>query len=173
MAVRKSGAKFIRDNNAPRVQIETDVLGVDGQKAESIPFVMGVMADLSGASSSELKDINDRAPVSVDAESFDEFLKKQKPTVRFAVPNTLSGGGDMGIELTFESMDDFSPGAIARKVEPLRKLLESRERLQNLKLWCESNRVPEGKLTELLGDEAALKALMSSAPPPDGGKSEA
>jgi type VI secretion system protein ImpB len=79
----------------------------------------------------------------------------------------------MGVELTFESMDDFSPDAIARKVEPLRKLLESRERLQNLKLWCESNRVPEGELTELLKDEAKLKALMASPPPPNGGKPEA
>src|SRR5512145_2241856 len=127
-----SSQKFIQRNRAPRVQIEYDVELYGAQKKVQLPFVMGVMADLSGKPAEALPAVADRKALEIDVDNFDERLKSMKPRVAFQVPNTLTGEGNMSVDITFESMDDFSPAAIARKVDALNKLLEARTQLANL-----------------------------------------
>src|SRR5207253_7322024 len=129
---KASSQKFIARNRAPRVQIEYDVEIYGAQKKVNLPFVMGVMADLSGNPKEPLPAVEQRKFLEIDVDNFDDRLKSMKPRVAFQVPNTLTGEGNMAVELTFESMDDFSPAAVARKVEPLRKLLDARTQLSNL-----------------------------------------
>src|SRR3978361_610525 len=121
-----SSQKFIARNRAPRVQIEYDVELYGSSKKMQIPFVMGVMADLSGKPAEPLAPVADRKFLEIDVDNFDERLKSMKPRAAFAVPNTLTGEGNLSVDLTFESMDDFSPAAIASKVEGLKKVLQAR-----------------------------------------------
>src|SRR6266550_7610294 len=129
---KASSQKFIARNRAPRVQIEYDVEIYGAEKKVELPFIMGVMADLSGKPEESLPSVDQRKFLEIDVDNFDDRLKGTKPRVAFHVPNTLTGEGNLQVDLTFESMDDFSPAAIARKVEPLRKLLETRTQLSNL-----------------------------------------
>jgi type VI secretion system protein ImpB len=127
----KSSQKFIARNRAPRVQIEYDVEIGNAEKKVQLPFVMGVLADLSGNPSEALPAVADRKAVTIDVDNFDERLKAMKPRVAFTVPNTLSGDGNLSVDITFESMDDFSPAAVANKVESLRNMLDARTQLSN------------------------------------------
>src|SRR5687767_294416 len=127
-----SSQKFVARNRAPRVQIEYDVELYGSQKKVELPFVMGVMSDLSGKPADPLAPVQDRKFLEIDVDNFDERLKAMKPRVAFAVPNTLTGEGNMNVEMTFQSMDDFSPAAVARKVDALNKLLTARTELSNL-----------------------------------------
>src|ERR671918_4384 len=120
-----SGQKFIGRNRAPRVQIEYDVEIYGAEKKVQLPFVMGVMADLSGKSEVEPGPVSDRRFLEIDVDNFDQRMRAIRPRVAFSVPNTLTGEGNMNVDISFESMDDFSPEAVARKVEPLPQLLES------------------------------------------------
>ena len=120
---KESAQKFIARNRAPRVQIEYDLELYGAEKMVQLPFVMGVMADLSGKPEEPLGSLDERKFLEVDVDNFDERLKAQKPRVAFQVPNTLTGEGNLSVDLTFESMEDFSPAAVARKVEALNKLL--------------------------------------------------
>jgi len=160
-----SSQKFIQRNRAPRVQIEYDVKLYGAQKKVDLPFVMGVMADLSGKPADPLAPVQDRKFLEIDAENFDERLKAMKPRVAFQVPNTLTGDGNLNVDITFESMDDFSPAAIARKVEPLRKLLEARTQLSNLLSYMDGKDGAEKLIAKALSDPEVLKSL-ASAPKP-------
>src|SRR6201996_141014 len=131
MPSKASSQKFIARNRAPRVQIEYDVEVYGSQKKVQLPFIMGVMADLSGNPAEPNAPVADRKFLEIDVDNFDERLKAMKPRVAYSVPNTLSGEGNLSVDLTFQSMDDFSPAAIARKLEPLAKLLEARQQLSN------------------------------------------
>jgi type VI secretion system protein ImpB len=124
-----SSQKFIARNRAPRVQIEYDVEVYGAEKKVQLPFVMGVMSDLSGKPADPLAPVADRKFLEVDVDNFDSRMKAMKPRVAFNVPNTLTGEGNISVDLTFENMDDFSPAAIARKVDALSKLLEARQQL--------------------------------------------
>ena len=161
---KDSGAKFIGRNRAPRVQIDYDC-EVLSEKKRELPFVMGVLADLSGKPEEPLPSLNDRKFVEIDNENFDDVLKTNKPRVAFQVDNTLTGEGKMSVDITFEKMSDFSPDAIAKKVEPLRKLLEARTQLSNLASFMDGKDDAEAVLQGLLGNEALLKSLMESAAP--------
>lgn len=161
---KDSGAKFIGRNRAPRVQIDYDCEILSERKRE-LPFVMGVMADLSGKPEEGLPSVNDRKFTEIDNENFDDVLKESKPRVAFQVDNTLTGEGKMSVDLTFESMADFAPDAIAKKVEPLRKLLEARTELSNLASYMDGKDDAEAVLQGLLGNEALLRSLMDSAAP--------
>jgi len=160
---KESAQKFVQRNRAPRVQLEYDVEIGDAEVVKSLPFVMGVMADLSGKPVDPLKPLAERSFVEIDAATFDDKLKATKPRVAFAVPNTLTGSGNLNVELTFESMDDFSPAAIARKVDPLRKLFEARQQLENLKTYMDGNTKAEEVLGKIIQDPALVQA-MASAP---------
>ncbi|HEX4916620.1 MAG TPA: type VI secretion system contractile sheath small subunit [Limnobacter sp.] len=160
-----SGQKFIGRNRAPRVQIEYDVEVYGSQKKVQLPFVMGVMSDLSGKSEVPLPPVAERDFLEVDVDNFDARLKSIKPRVAFHTSNKLTGEGNLAVDLTFESMDDFSPAAIARKVEPLRKLLEARQQLSNLLTYMDGKNGAEALLAKLLADPALLKSLSSSEKP--------
>jgi type VI secretion system protein ImpB len=159
----ESSQKFLGRTRAPRVQIEYDVEVCGANKKVSLPFVMGVMADLSGQSTQPQLPVSERQFLEIDSENFDERLKAMKPRVAAMVANTLTGQGQLGIDLTFESMDDFSPAALARRVEPLNRLLEARAHLANLLTYMDGKVDAEALVAQLLADPALMRTL-SSAP---------
>ncbi len=158
----KSGQKFIARNRAPRVQIEYDVEVYGSEKKIQLPFVMGVMADLSGKPAEPLPEISDRKFLEIDVDNFDSRMKAIKPRVSFQVPNTLTGEGNMAIDITFDSMDDFSPDAVAKKVDSLNKLLEARTQLANLLSYMDGKSGAEDLIAKVLADPALMKALSST-----------
>jgi type VI secretion system protein ImpB len=160
-----SSQKFIARNRAPRVQIEYDVELYGAEKKVQLPFVMGVMSDLSGKSEVAQPGVADRKFLEIDVDNFDDRMKSMKPRAAFTVPNTLTGEGNMMVDVTFESMDDFSPGAIARKVEPLRKLFEARTQLSNLMTYMDGKAGAEGLLNQIIKDPALLSALAATPAP--------
>jgi type VI secretion system protein ImpB len=162
---KASSQKFIARNRAPRVQIEYDLELYGSEKKINLPFVMGVMADLSGNPAEALPNVENRKFLEIDVDNFDERMKSMKPRVAFQVANKLSGEGNVAVELTFESMDDFSPAAVARKVEPLRKLLEARTQLSNLLTYMDGKSNAEELMAKTLKDPALLQAL-AAAPKP-------
>ena len=162
-----SGQKFVGRNRAPRVQIEYDVEVYGSQKKVQLPFVMGVMSDLSGKSEIPLAPVAERDFLEVDVDNFDARMKSIKPRVAFQAPNHLTGEGNVAVDITFESMGDFSPAAIARKVEPLRKLLEARQQLANLVTYMDGKNGAEALLAKMLADPALLKSLSATEKPVD------
>ena len=162
-----SSQKFIARNRAPRVQIEYDVELYGAQKKIQLPFVMGVLADLSGKPVDPLAPVADRKFLEVDVDNFDSRMKAMKPRVAFQVPNALTGEGSMSVDLTFDSMDDFSPAAVARKVDSLSKLLDARQQLQNLVTYLDGKTGAEELVAKVLADPALLSSLASTAKPAD------
>lgn len=160
---KASSQKFIARNRAPRVQIEYDLELYGAEKKINLPFVMGVMADLSGKPSEELAAVADRKFLEIDVDNFDDRLKSSKPRVAFQVPNTLTGEGNLSVDITFESMDDFSPAAVARKVEALNTLLTARTQLSNLLGYMDGKTKAEELLNKAIKDPALLQALASKA----------
>ncbi len=164
---KMSSQKFIARNRAPRVQIEYDVELYGAEKKVQLPFVMGVMADLSGNPTEPLAPVADRKMLEIDVDNFDERLKAMKPRAAFRVPNTLTGEGEMSVDITFESMDDFSPAAVARKVDSLNKLLQARTHLQNLMTYMDGKTGAEELISKALNDPALLKSLAEAPKPED------
>jgi type VI secretion system protein ImpB len=162
---KESSQKFIARNRAPRVQIEYDVEVYGAEKKVQLPFVMGVLADLSGQPAEPLAPVAERKFLEIDVDNFDERLKAMKPRVAVQVPNTLTGEGNLAIDMTFESMDDFTPAAIARKVDSLNKLLEARGQLANLMTYMDGKTGAEELIAKLLAEPALMQAL-TSAPKP-------
>jgi type VI secretion system protein ImpB len=162
---KQSSQKFIARNRAPRVQIEYDVELYGAKKKVQVPFVMGVMSDLSGANSSELPAVEQRKALEIDVDNFDSRLQAMKPRVNVTIPNTLTGEGSFQVDLTFENMDDFSPAAVARKVEPLAKLLEARQQLANLSTYLDGKAGAEKLIAKAINDPALLQALISAPKP--------
>jgi len=165
MAVSNSSQKFISRNRAPRVQIEYDVEIYGSERKVELPFVMGVLADLSGKPIEALPAVGERKFLSIDIDNFDERMKAIQPRVAFAAPNTLTGDGQIMVDITFESMDDFSPAAIARKVEPLSKLLEARTQLANLQTYMDGKAGAETLINQVLSDPALLQTLSKTPKP--------
>jgi type VI secretion system protein ImpB len=165
---KASSTKFIARNRAPRVQIEYDVETYGSEKKIQLPFIMGVLADLSGKPAEPLPEVADRKFLEIDVDNFDERMKALKPRVSFDVPNTLTGEGNLKVELTFDSMDDFSPAAIARKVGALNKLLEARQQLSNLITYMDGKTGAEKLVSELLKDQALLETLAKTKNPQEG-----
>lgn len=165
MAVSNSSQKFISRNRAPRVQIEYDVEIYGSERKVELPFVMGVLADLSGKPIEALPAVGERKFLSIDIDNFDERMKAIQPRVAFAAPNTLTGDGQIMVDITFESMDDFSPASIARKVEPLSKLLEARTQLANLQTYMDGKAGAETLINQVLNDPALLQTLAKTPKP--------
>jgi type VI secretion system protein ImpB len=128
------------------------------------------MSDLSGANNAELPGIEDRKALEIDVDNFDQRLQSMKPRVSFAVPNTLTGEGNLNVDVTFESMDDFSPAAVARKVGPIAKLLEARTQLANLGTYMDGKAGAEKLIAQAINDPALLQSLVSAPKPGDDGK---
>ena len=169
----QSSQKFIARNRAPRVQIEYDVELYGAEKKIQLPFVMGVMADLSGKPENPLPAVGDRKLLEFDIDNFDARMKAMKPRTAFSVENTLTGEGDLKVELTFESMEDFSPAAVARKVDALNKLLEARNQLSNLVTYMDGKGGAEELLAKVMEDPTLLQTLASSKKPEDGNSTPA
>ena len=162
-----SSQKFIARNRAPRVQIEYDVELYGAEKKIQLPFVMGVLADLSGKPADPLAPVQDRKFLEFDVDNFDSRMKAMKPRAAFQVPNALTGEGNLNVDITFESMEDFSPAAVARKVDALNKLLEARSQLANLVTYMDGKGGAEELLAKVLQDPALLQTLAAKAKPAD------
>jgi type VI secretion system protein ImpB len=160
-----SSQKFIARNRAPRVQIEYDVELYGAEKKVQLPFVMGVLSDLSGKPAEPLPPVSDRKFLEFDVDNFDNRMKSMKPRVAFQVPNTLTGEGNVPVEITFESIDDFSPAAVARKVDALAKLLEARQQLSNLITYMDGKSGAEQLMSKVLADPALLGSLAAAKKP--------
>ncbi|HMJ54302.1 MAG TPA: type VI secretion system contractile sheath small subunit [Polyangiaceae bacterium] len=165
--------KFIARNRAPRVQIEYDVELYGAEKKVQLPFVMGVMSDLSGNPAKPLPAVADRKFVEISVDNFDDRLKAMEPRVALEVPNKLTGDGNLKVDMTFESLADFGPGAVANKIPALQKLLEARTQLANLITYMDGKTGAEELIAKVLNDKGLLSSL-ASAPNPDAksGKSE-
>ncbi len=135
------------------------------KKSIQLPFVMGVLSDLSGNPSEKLPGVGDRKFLEIDVDNFDDRLKSMKPRVAFSVPNSLTGEGNLMCDITFEKMEDFSPAAIAKKVEPLRKLLETRTQLANLLTYMDGKSGAEELISKLLSDPNTLRSLVAAPNP--------
>jgi type VI secretion system protein ImpB len=161
-----SSQKFIARNRAPRVQIEYDVELYGAEKKVQLPFVMGVMADLSGKSNEPPPPVADRKFLEIDVDNFDARMKAMKPRVAFQVPNQLTGEGNISVDITFESMEDFSPAAVAARVDGLKQLLEARQQLANLVTYMDGKTGAEELIAKVVKDEALLKTLAAAKAPP-------
>jgi type VI secretion system protein ImpB len=164
---KTSAQKFIARNRAPRVQIEYDVELYGSSRTIELPFVMGVLSDLSGKPAQPLPPVDQRKALEIDVDNFDERMKAMKPRVAFSVPNTLTGEGRISMALEFENMDDFSPAAVARKVEPLRQLLEARTQLANLLTYMDGKADAEAQINRALRDPELLRSLIAAPRPAD------
>jgi type VI secretion system protein ImpB len=171
-----SGQKFISRNRKPRVHITYED-PYDAERQVELPFVMGVLADLSGNNSAVAKpDMNDRPLLDIDMDNFDKRLAAIEPAITMKVPNKLGGeGGDkLSVNLKFQKIEDFSPAAVARQNPATAKLLEAREALSNLLKYMDGKAAAEDTLKKLLADPQLMASLKNKlASSPSGGEGEA
>ncbi|MBD3698405.1 type VI secretion system contractile sheath small subunit [Enterobacter hormaechei] len=159
MAMSNSGQKFIARNRAPRVQIEYDVEIYGAERKIQLPFVMGVMADLVGKPVENLPAVDERKFLGNRHRQLRRTHEGAEAARGVPVDNTLTGEGKLNVDLTFDSMDDFLPDAVARKVEPLNKLLEARTQLSNLLTYMDGKNGAEELIAKILQDPTLLKSL--------------
>ncbi|KRB04228.1 type VI secretion system contractile sheath small subunit [Lysobacter sp. Root690] len=160
MAKKESIQKRLQKVRPPRVQLTYDVEKGDAIEQKEIPFVVGVLGDFSGKQDGPQPKIKDRKFVNVDMDNFDEVLEGMAPRAVFRVPNKISdAGGEFGVELNFKSIEDFRPEAVVEQVEPLRKLLEARTKLADLRNKLAGNEKLEDLLNDVLNNTEQLKKL--------------
>ena len=160
MAKKESVQKRLQKIRPPRVQLTYDVEKGDAIEEKEIPFVVGVLGDFSGNPEQPLPRIKDRKFVNVDLDNFDEVLEGMAPRAVFRAPNKISDdGGEIGVELKFKSIDDFRPEAVVEQVEPLRKLLEARSKLADLRNKIAGNEKLEDLLSDVLNNTEQLRKL--------------
>lgn len=172
MAIGKSGQRFIKENRAPRVHIEYEVETFGALQKVELPFVMGVMSDLSGKSHVEKKSLDKRDFVEFDMDNFEQRMEAIAPRAAFNVDNTLTGDGKLSVDLTFKSMEDFSPGQIAKNVPALAKLLEARQQLNDLMTYMDGKDGAQELLDKVLNDPDLLKSLAAARAQGDGATGE-
>ena len=160
MANKESIQKRLQKIRPPRVQLTYDVEKGDAIEQKELPFVVGVMGDFSGNPEQPLPKVKDRKFVNVDLDNFDEVMEGVAPRAVYRVPNKISDdGGEFGVELKFNSIDDFRPEAVVQQIEPLRRLLESRTKLADLRNKLAGNEKLEDLLTDVLNNTEQLKKL--------------
>lgn len=157
-----SGQKFISRNRKPRVHITYDVETYGARKSVELPFVMGVISDLSGKSEVAKKDLKDRDFTEFDVDNFDKRMAAIAPRAAFLVENEIEGEGKLGIDLTFKKMEDFEPGKIAENVPALAKLLDARRQLNDLLIAMDGKQNATELLEKVMQDENLLKALSAA-----------
>ncbi|ANY19397.1 hypothetical protein A6F68_00871 [Tsuneonella dongtanensis] len=157
-----SGQKFISRNRAPRVHISYDVETYGARKSVELPFVMGVMSDLSGKSEVAKKDLKDRDFLEFDVDNFDKRMAAIAPRAAFYVDNEIEGEGKIAVDLTFKKMEDFDPGKVAKAVPALAKLLEAREQLNDLLVLMDGKQNATELLDKVLKDPDLMKALSAA-----------
>ncbi|MCX7561631.1 type VI secretion system contractile sheath small subunit [Sulfitobacter sp. F26204] len=160
-----SGSGFIKRNRPPRVQIQYED-PYDSEKMVELPFVMGVMSDLSGNNPGvEPEPADERKFSDVTKDTLDDYMNAAKPGMTFMVSNKLDPDSKqkMGVNLQFEKMEDLEPAAIARQVPALRKILEAREQLANLQRYMSAKPKAQEHLQKLLSDPELMAALADRA----------
>jgi type VI secretion system protein ImpB len=160
MAKRESVQKKLQRIRPPRVQLTYDVEIGDAKEAKELPFVVGIMGDFSAASELEKTKLKDKKFVNVDLENIDEVMESLAPRAAFQVENTLTEQGSlMPVDLTFNSMEDFRPENVAQQVDPLRKLVEARARLTDLRNKISNSERLEDLLDEVLKNTDQVRKL--------------
>lgn len=160
MSKKDSVQKRLQKVRPPRVQLTYDVEKGDAIEEKELPFVVGVLGDFSGNPEQPLPRVKDRRFVNVDLDNFDEVLEGMAPRAVYRVPNKISDeGGEFAVELKFKSIDDFRPEAVVEQVEPLRRLLESRSKLADLRNKLAGNEKLEDLLSDVLNNTEQLKKL--------------
>ncbi len=144
----------------PRVQITYDVEIGDAIQMKELPFVLGIMADLSGKPEEALPKVKDRKFVEIDRDNFNAVLSSSKPRLAFRVDNTLvDDDSKLNVELKFEHIDDFNPERVIHQVEPLRKLFEARQKLQDLLAKLDGNDDLDALLLDVAANTESLQTL--------------
>lgn len=164
MSKKESIQKRLEKVRPPRVQLTYDVEKGDAIEQKEIPFVVGVLGDFSGQPEQALPRIKDRKFVNVDLDNFDEVMEGMAPRAAYRAQNTLTGDGEIAVEMTFKSIDDFRPEAVVQQVEPLRKLLEARTKLADLRNKVAGNEKLEDLLNDVLANTEQLKQLGQKHP---------
>ncbi|WP_292933646.1 type VI secretion system contractile sheath small subunit [Noviherbaspirillum sp.] len=160
MSKKESVQKKLQRVRPPRVQLTYDVEIGDAIEQKEIPFVVGVMGDFSGNSEVTLPKLKERKFVNVDLDNFDDVMKGVEPRAAYRVKNTLSEkGGEFAVDIKFRSIEDFRPEAVVQQVEPLRKLLEARGKLSDLRNKLAGNETLEDVLSEVLSNTENLQQL--------------
>lgn len=163
MAKKDSIQKKLQKVRPPRVQLTYDVEKGEAIEQKEIPFVVGVLGDLSGQPEQPLPRLKDRKFVNIDLDNFDDVMEGVSPRAVFRVPNRISDdGGEFAVDLRFNSIDDFRPESVVNQVEPLRKLLEARSKLADLRNKLAGNEKLEDLLTDVLNNTEQLKQLDTS-----------
>jgi type VI secretion system protein ImpB len=164
MAKRESVQKKLQRIRPPRVQLTYDVEVGDGNEVKELPFVIGVLGDFSAASELEKTKLKDKKFINVDLDNIDEVMQSLAPRATFQVENTLTEeGGRISVDLTFNSMQDFRPENVVQQVDPLRKLVEARERLTDLRNKISNNERLEDLLDEVLQNTDQVRKLSAEA----------
>lgn len=146
----------------PRVHITYDVETEGAVVVKELPFVVGVVGDFSGNPTEPLKPLKDRKFIQIDRDNFNDVMKRVTPGLNIRVENTLQGDGtEVAVQLKFDSLDDFDPSAVARQYEPLKKLLETRDRLRDLVTKVDRSDDLEHVLEQVLSNTADLDKLRS------------
>jgi type VI secretion system protein ImpB len=160
---REGTQKKLERVRPPRVNISYDVETGGAIETKELPFLMGVLADLSGKPAEALPRLKERKFVEVTPDNFDAVLKSMTPRVQFTVENKLQpeSGGKIGVDITFETLDDFNPEAVARRVGPLKELLDLRTKLADLRGSLQGNDKLDEILQNTLNDASAMKKLES------------
>jgi type VI secretion system protein ImpB len=164
---REGTQKKLERVRPPRVNISYDVETGGAIEKKELPFVMGVLADLSGQPAEALPKLKERKFVEVTPDNFDTVLKSMKPRVQFGVDNKLAPESNtkLAVDLTFESLDDFSPEAVAKRVGPLKELLDLRTKLADLRGSLQGNDKLDEILQQTLNDSEAMSKLKSEVSP--------
>ena len=169
MAKKESTQHKLDRVRAPRVQLTYDVEVGDAIEKKELPFVAGVVGNFTGQPAEPLAKLKDRKFVNVDKDNYDDVLKGMKPRVQMQVDNKLADDGSkLGVELTFRSLEDFSPERVANQIEPLRKLLEARQQLSNLVTFMDGKTGAEELVERIMKDPELLKSLAAQAKPAEG-----
>lgn len=148
---------------SPRVQLTYDVEIGDSNQKKELPFVVGVLADLSGMPKETLPRLRDRSEVSVDRDNLDSYLESQKPRICMDVPNKLTEDGSMlRVDVGFSKLEDFEPHRLVERIEPLRELMEIRNRLAELLTRLDGNETAREMLESIVSDQNRLRSLESS-----------
>jgi type VI secretion system protein ImpB len=169
----KTGQRFIKENRAPRVHIEYEVETYGSRQKVELPFIMGVMSDLSGKSEVEKKTLDKRDFLEFDMDNFEQRMEAIAPRAVFQVENTLTGEGKLGVDLTFKSMEDFTPGAVAKQVPALNKMMTARQELSDLMAYMDGKDGAQELLDKVLKDPDLMKSLAAAGKPAGEGDSEA
>ena len=164
MAKRESVQKKLQRIRPPRVQLTYDVEVGDGREIKELPFVVGVLGDFSAASELEKTKLKDKKFINVDLGNIDEVMQSLAPCASFQVENSLTEeSGTISVDLVFNAMDDFRPEQVVQQVEPLRKLVEARERLTDLRNKISNNERLEGLLDDILKNTDQIRKMSMEA----------